>query len=161
MHPFVVMFTVPLGAVGTILGLAVMGQSIDVVAIIGFLILVGVVVDNAIVLIDGVNQLREGGLSRLEALRQGSQNRLRPILMTSACTILGLLPMAIGLGEGAELQQPLAVAVIGGMTLGTFLTLLLIPVVYSLLDRKKYPADESVAAVTGEAPVLHPSEATS
>jgi HAE1 family hydrophobic/amphiphilic exporter-1 len=141
MHPFVVMFTVPLGAVGTILGLAVMGQSIDVVAIIGFLILVGVVVDNAIVLIDGVNQLREQGLSRLEALRQAGQNRLRPILMTSACTILGLLPMALGLGEGAELQQPLAVAVIGGMTLGTLLTLIVIPVVYSLLDRKRYPAD--------------------
>ena len=144
MHPFVVMFTVPLGAVGTILGLALMGQSIDVVAIIGFLILVGVVVDNAIVLIDGVNQLREQGLSRLEALRQAGQNRLRPILMTSACTILGLLPMALGLGEGAELQQPLAVAVIGGMTLGTLLTLIVIPVVYSLLDRKRYPADEGV-----------------
>jgi len=143
MHPFVIMLTVPLGCVGTILGLAVMGQSIDVVAIIGFLILVGVVVDNAIVLIDGVNQLREQGLTRVEALRQGGKNRLRPILMTSACTVLGLFPMALGLGAGAELQQPLAVAVIGGMTLGTFLTLIVIPVVYSLLDRKMYEADRS------------------
>ena len=152
-HPFVIMLTVPLGCVGTILGLAVMGQSIDVVAIIGFLILVGVVVDNAIVLIDGVNQLREQGMSRLEALREGGKNRLRPILMTSACTILGLLPMAIGLGEGAELQQPLAVAVIGGMTLGTLLTLIVIPVVYSILDRKKYAADAAVGArVSSPAP---------
>ena len=150
MHPFVVMFTVPLGAVGTILGLAVMGQSIDVVAIIGFLILVGVVVDNAIVLIDGVNQLREQGLTRLEALREGGKNRLRPILMTSACTILGLFPMALGVGEGAELQQPLAVAVIGGMTLGTFLTLIVIPVVYSLLDRKMYAADRGEVVVSRE-----------
>jgi HAE1 family hydrophobic/amphiphilic exporter-1 len=141
MHPFVIMLTVPLGCIGTILGLAVMGQSIDVVAIIGFLILVGVVVDNAIVLIDGVNQLREQGLTRLEALREAGKKRLRPILMTSACTILGLMPMALGVGAGAELQQPLAVAVIGGMTLGTFLTLIVIPVVYSLLDRKKYAAD--------------------
>jgi HAE1 family hydrophobic/amphiphilic exporter-1 len=150
MHPFVIMLTVPLGCVGTILGLAVMGQSIDVVAIIGFLILVGVVVDNAIVLIDGVNQLREQGLTRLEALREAGKKRLRPILMTSACTILGLLPMALGIGEGAELQQPLAVAVIGGMTLGTLLTLIVIPVVYSLLDRKKYAADLAVMASPAE-----------
>ncbi len=164
MHPFVIMLTVPLGCVGTILGLAVMGQSIDVVAIIGFLILVGVVVDNAIVLIDGVNQLREKGLSRLEALRQAGRNRLRPILMTSACTILGLFPMALGIGEGSELQQPLAVAVIGGMTLGTFLTLIVIPVVYSLLDRKVYEADRRVIPRSEESeesgPVAMPEAVT-
>lgn len=146
MHPFVVMFTVPLGTVGTIIALAITGHSIDVVAIIGFLVLVGVVVDNAIVLIDGVNQLREAGVPKLEALRQAGKNRLRPILMTSACTVLGLLPMSLGIGEGAELQQPLAIAVIGGMTLGTVLTLVVIPVVYSLLDRKVYEADRFAAA---------------
>ena len=150
MHPFVVMFTVPLGAIGTIIGLALTGQSIDVVAIIGFLILVGVVVDNAIVLIDGVNHLREAGLSRLEALREAGKKRLRPILMTSACTILGLLPMSLGIGEGAELQQPLAIAVIGGMSLGTVLTLIVIPVVYSLLDRKTYAADRAAASDPAE-----------
>lgn len=156
MHPFVVMFTVPLGTVGTIFALALTGQSIDVVAIIGFLILVGVVVDNAIVLIDGVNQLREAGMSKLEALRVGGANRLRPILMTSACTILGLLPMSIGIGEGAELQQPLAIAVIGGMTLGTMLTLIVIPVVYTLLDRKVYEADriEEETRERASAPVV-------
>jgi HAE1 family hydrophobic/amphiphilic exporter-1 len=160
MHPFVVMFTVPLGAIGTIVGLALTGQSIDVVAIIGFLILVGVVVDNAIVLIDGVNQLRESGLSRLEALREAGKKRLRPILMTSACTILGLLPMSLGIGEGSELQQPLAIAVIGGMSLGTLLTLIVIPVVYSLLDRKVYAADLKRESTEDENeggfPVLHP-----
>lgn len=135
-HPFVVMFTVPLGAVGTIGALALTGHSIDVVAILGAVMLAGIVVDNAIVLIDGVNQLREQGMSKEDALLHGGLNRLRPILMTSACTVLGLLPMAFGLGEGGELQRPLAITVIGGLTVGTVLTLIVIPVVYTLLDRK-------------------------
>lgn len=140
-HPFVVMFTVPLGAIGTIGALALTGHSIDVVAILGAVMLAGIVVDNAIVLIDGVNQLRDQGMSKEDALLHGGLNRLRPILMTSACTVLGLLPMAFGIGEGGELQRPLAITVIGGLTVGTVLTLLVIPVVYTLLDRK------------GEAPV--------
>lgn len=135
-HPFVVMFTVPLGAIGTIGALALTGHSIDVVAILGAVMLAGIVVDNAIVLIDGVNQLRDQGMSKEDALLHGGLNRLRPILMTSACTVLGLLPMAFGLGEGGELQRPLAITVIGGLTVGTVLTLLVIPVVYTLLDRK-------------------------
>ena len=146
-HPFVVMFTVPLGAVGTIGALALTGHSIDVVAILGAVMLAGIVVDNAIVLIDGVNQLRDQGMSKEDALLHGGLNRLRPILMTSACTVLGLLPMAFGLGEGGELQRPLAITVIGGLTVGTFLTLIVIPVVYTLLDRK------------GEAPVAASQEA--
>ena len=145
-HPLVVMFTVPLGAIGVIGGLALTGHAIDVVAIIGAVMLTGIVVDNAIVLIDGVNQLREQGLSRREALHQAGINRMRPILMTSACTVLGLLPMALGFGEGAELQRPLAITVIGGLTVGTFLTLLVIPVLYTLLDRKVYAADRFRAA---------------
>jgi HAE1 family hydrophobic/amphiphilic exporter-1 len=135
-HPLVVMFTVPLGAIGTIGALALTGHSIDVVAILGAVMLAGIVVDNAIVLIDGVNQLREQGMSRERALLEGGLNRLRPILMTSACTVLGLLPMALGLGEGSELQRPLAITVIGGLTVGTVLTLVVIPVLYTLLDRK-------------------------
>lgn len=135
-HPFVVMFTVPLGAIGTIGALALTGHSIDVVAILGAVMLAGIVVDNAIVLIDGVNQLRDQGMSKEDALLHGGLNRLRPILMTSACTVLGLLPMAFGLGEGGELQRPLAITVIGGLTVGTVLTLIVIPVVYTLLDRK-------------------------
>jgi HAE1 family hydrophobic/amphiphilic exporter-1 len=138
-HPFVVLFTVPLGVIGTVGALALTGHSINVMAILGAVMLAGIVVDNAIVLIDGVNQLRAQGLSRHEALIEGGLSRLRPILMTSACTVLGLLPMALGLGEGAELQAPLAITVIGGLTLGTVLTLLVIPVVYTLLDRTKEP----------------------
>ncbi|MFP5287512.1 MAG: efflux RND transporter permease subunit, partial [Thermoanaerobaculia bacterium] len=148
LHPLVVMFTVPLGAIGTIGALALTGHTINVVAILGAVMLAGIVVDNAIVLIDGVNQLREQGLSRHEALLQGGLNRLRPILMTSACTVLGLLPMALGLGEGSELQAPLAITVIGGLTVGTVLTLLVIPVVYTLLDRKVYAADAAVRATS-------------
>jgi HAE1 family hydrophobic/amphiphilic exporter-1 len=155
MHPLVVMFTVPLGAIGTIGALALTGHTINIVAILGAVMLAGIVVDNAIVLIDGVNQLCERGLSREQALLQGGLSRLRPILMTSACTVLGLLPMALGLGEGSELQAPLAITVIGGLTVGTVLTLIVIPVVYTLLDRKVYAADaarkmaapESVPAV--------------
>lgn len=145
-HPFVVMFTVPLGAVGTIGALALTGHSIDVVAILGAVMLAGIVVDNAIVLIDGVNQLREQGMSKEDALLHGGLNRLRPILMTSACTVLGLLPMAFGLGEGGELQRPLAITVIGGLTVGTVLTLIVIPVVYTLLDRKGEVAVQSPAS---------------
>jgi HAE1 family hydrophobic/amphiphilic exporter-1 len=140
-HPFVVMFTVPLGAIGAIGALALTGHSIDVVAILGMVMLAGIVVNNAIVLIDGVNQLRDQGMGKEQALIEGGLNRLRPILMTTACTVLGLLPLAFGMGEGGELQRPLAITVIGGLTVGTVLTLLVIPVVYTLLDRK------------GEAPV--------
>lgn len=147
-HPFVVMFTVPLGAIGTIGALALTGHSIDVVAILGAVMLAGIVVDNAIVLIDGVNQLRDSGLSKEDALLHGGLNRLRPILMTSACTVLGLLPMAFGLGEGGELQRPLAITVIGGLTMGTLLTLIVIPVVYTLLDRK---GEATVASTSAEA----------
>ncbi|HET9229452.1 MAG TPA: efflux RND transporter permease subunit, partial [Thermoanaerobaculia bacterium] len=151
-HPFVVMFTVPLGAVGTIGALALTGHSIDVVAILGAVMLAGIVVDNAIVLIDGVNQLRDQGMSKEDALLHGGLNRLRPILMTSACTVLGLLPMAFGLGEGGELQRPLAITVIGGLTVGTFLTLIVIPVVYTLLDRKgEAPVEASQEAPAGAA----------
>ncbi len=138
LHPFVVMFTVPLGAIGAVLGLAVTGHSLNVVALIGAVMLAGIVVNNAIVLVDNVNQHRAAGLLRREALLQAGMHRLRPILMTSSTTILGLLPMALGFGEGAELRAPLAITVIGGLTVATVLTLVVIPVVYSLLDRKAF-----------------------
>ena len=133
LHPFVIIFTLPLGAIGVILGLAITGHTINVVAIIGAVMLAGIVVNNAIVLIDAVNQRRRAGAPLVEALTDAGLARLRPILMTSATTIFGLLPMALGLGEGAELRAPLAVTVIGGLTVATALTLIVIPVVYSLL----------------------------
>ncbi|MGH9866644.1 MAG: efflux RND transporter permease subunit [Candidatus Polarisedimenticolia bacterium] len=146
LHPFVVMFTVPLGTIGFVLSLMLTGHSIDVMAIIGAMLLAGIVVDNAIVLIDRVNQLRENGMSKAEALLQGGLQRMRPILMTTATTILGLLPMALGLGEGGELQAPMAITVIGGLALGTVLTLVVIPVVYMTLDRKLYLIPEATTA---------------
>jgi HAE1 family hydrophobic/amphiphilic exporter-1 len=151
LHPFVIIFTLPLGAVGAIGALALTGQTINVVAVIGMVMLAGIVVNNAIVLIDAVNQLRRSGMSRTEALVEAGLTRMRPILMTSATTVLGLIPMALGLGEGAELRAPLAITVIGGLSLATALTLIVIPVVYTLLDRAREPIAETAAD-----PVLTP-----
>ncbi len=145
LHPFVIIFTLPLGAIGVVAALMVTGRTIDVVAMIGVVMLAGIVVNNGIVLIDAVNRWRDDGLSKEEALVQAGLDRMRPILMTSLTTILGLLPMALGLGEGAELRAPLAITVIGGLSVATVLTLVVIPVVYTVLDRKIYAADEEAA----------------
>jgi len=158
LHPFVIIFTLPLGAIGVILALAVTGQTISVVAIIGAVMLAGIVVNNAIVLIDAVNQRRRAGMELAEALVDAGQARLRPILMTSITTIVALLPMAAGIGEGAELRAPLAITVIGGLAVATLLTLVVIPVVYSIFAgrRFKLPANESstrsVATTTASEP---------
>ncbi len=104
--------------------------------LIGAILLAGIVVNNAIILVDYTNQLRRRGMSKVEALTQAGRVRLRPILMTTATTVLGLLPMAIGLGAGSELRGPMALTVIGGLITSTALTLLIIPAVYSLLDRR-------------------------
>ncbi len=140
LHPFVIIFTLPLGAIGVIAALALTGNTINVVAIIGAVMLAGIVVNNAIVLIDAVNQRRRAGMGLAEALEDAGQARLRPILMTSITTIVALLPMALGFGEGAELRAPLAITVIGGLTVATALTLIVIPVVYSLLASGKLPS---------------------
>jgi len=142
LHPLVIMFTVPLGAIGVVLALAITHTTVNVVAMIGIVMLAGIVVNNAIVLIDSVNRLRrEEGYTKRGALLEAAHSRLRPILMTTGTTVLGLLPMALGFGDGAELRAPLAITVIGGLSVATLLTLLIIPVVYSLLDRSKLPAD--------------------
>lgn len=136
LHPLVIMLTVPLGLVGVIYSLILTRTSISVVVLIGVVLLIGIVVNNAIVLVDFINQRRQEGLSKLEAIVDAGQARLRPILMTTATTVLGLLPMAFGIGEGAELRAPMAITVIGGMTFATLLTLVFIPVVYATVDRK-------------------------
>ena len=141
LHPFVIMFTVPLAGVGAIFGLWITGTGVSVVVFIGLILLVGIVVNNAIVLIDRVNNLRAAGLSKHDAIVTGANQRLRPILMTTLTTILGLLPMAIGLGEAAELRTPMAITVIGGLAISTLLTLVVIPVVYDLVDRKQLQGD--------------------
>ena len=136
LHPFVIMFTIPLGLVGSVSALLITGETINVVVLIGLIMLAGIVVNNAIVLIDYVNQLRrESGMKKLEAVLRAGELRLRPILMTTSTTVLGLLPMALGLGEGAEIRAPMAITVIGGLILSTMLTLIIIPVVYTVFDR--------------------------
>ena len=155
LHPFVIIFTLPLGAIGVVVALAVTGRTINIIAMIGAVMLAGIVVNNAIVLVDAVNQRRRSGLGRSQALIAAGSDRLRPILMTSATTILGLLPMAIGLGEGAELRSPLAITVIGGLSVATLLTLVVIPVVYSLVDRKAEGMEE--IADTVEEPAALPA----
>ncbi len=150
-HPFVILFTIPLALVGAVLGLFITGTTVNVVAFIGVIMLAGIVVNNAIVLVDLINQLQAQGTERMRAIREAARARLRPILMTTLTTALGLLPMALGFGEGAEVRAPMAIAVIGGLLTSTLLTLVVIPVVYSLLDRKRWqaPVGETAAAATG------------
>jgi HAE1 family hydrophobic/amphiphilic exporter-1 len=134
-HPFVILFTIPLALVGAAWALWLTGTTVSVVAFIGVIMLAGIVVNNAIVLVDLINQLRRAGQEVNAAILEAGRARLRPILMTTSTTVLGLLPMALGFGEGAEVRAPMAVAVIGGLVVSTLLTLVVIPVVYSLLDR--------------------------
>ncbi|MDR8391803.1 efflux RND transporter permease subunit [Aliifodinibius sp. S!AR15-10] len=138
MHPFIILFTIPLALIGAIIGLWVTGSTISVVVFIGLILLVGIVVNNAIVLIDLINQLRERGMEKLEAIVEGGRSRLRPILMTTLTTTLGLFPLALGFGDGAELRAPMAITVIGGLIISTLLTLVVIPSMYAIMDRKNY-----------------------
>ncbi len=144
-HPFVILFTVPLGLVGVVFALALTGVGVSVVVLLGVIILAGIVVNNAIVLIDYANQLRREGYPKREAIVTAGQVRLRPILMTTLTTVLGLLPMALGWGEGAEIRAPMAIAVMGGLIFSTALTLLLIPAVYELVDHKAYEREDEHA----------------
>ena len=136
LHPLVIMLTIPLGLVGSALGLMITDQTISVVVLIGLIMLAGIVVNNAIVLVDYINHLRRvEHLEKFEAVVQAGQVRFRPILMTTTTTVLGLLPMAVGLGEGSEIRAPMAIAVIGGLLVSTVLTLVVIPAVYTVVDR--------------------------
>ncbi len=136
LHPFVIMFTLPMAVAGVVLTLVLTGTSVSVMVLIGLVVLAGIVVNNGIVLIDYTKQLRARGVSKLEALVEAGRVRLRPIMMTTLTTVLGLLPMALGFGEGAEVRAPLALTLIGGLTTATLLTLVVLPVVYVTLDRK-------------------------
>jgi HAE1 family hydrophobic/amphiphilic exporter-1 len=136
LHPFVILLTIPLALIGAVLALVVTGSTISVVVFIGAILLAGIVVNNAIVLIDLINKLRAKGMAKLDAIMEGGRLRLRPILMTTVTTTLGLLPLALGFGQGSEIRAPMAITVIGGLTVSTLLTLVVIPVVYSILDRK-------------------------
>lgn len=145
LHPFLILFTVPLACAGSIYGLYLTGTTVSVVVFIGLIMLAGIVVNNAIVLVDRINQLREAGTDKLEAIKEAAESRFRPILMTTLTTTLGLLPMIMGLGEGAEIRKPMAITVIFGLMFATLLTLFLIPILYSIFDKKQYATVENRA----------------
>ncbi|MGI6452573.1 MAG: efflux RND transporter permease subunit [Syntrophomonadaceae bacterium] len=133
-NPFVIMFSVPTAIIGVILGLFITGRTFNVPAFIGLIMLVGIVVSNAIVFVDYLKQLRERGMERDAAIIETGRVRLRPILMTAFSTILAMFPLSLGIGEGAEAQAPLATVIIGGLLVSTLITLVLVPVVYSIFD---------------------------
>src|SRR5688572_13021057 len=133
--PFIIMFSVPVAAIGVVLSLYLTRTSFSMQAYIGIIMLAGIVVSNAILLVDYINTLRRrDGMPLREAVELGGRTRLRPILMTSIATMLGLVPMAIGIGEGGELQAPLARVVVGGLLTSTLVTLVLVPAVYTVFE---------------------------
>ncbi|WP_423409824.1 efflux RND transporter permease subunit [Heyndrickxia sp. MSNUG] len=134
-YPFVIMFTVPLMVIGVAIALTSTQTPISLTVIIGIIVLAGIVVNNAIVIVDYINQKKERGLNPHEAIVLSVKDRARPILMTALTTILGLVPLALGIGEGAEINQPMGITVIGGLISSTFLTLFVIPVMYSFFDK--------------------------
>jgi HAE1 family hydrophobic/amphiphilic exporter-1 len=133
-HPLTIVLSVPLCASGVLLALFLTNRAFGLTALIGILMLVGIVVKNGILLVDYTNLLRSRGVSRDEAVLSAGPTRLRPILMTASATVLGMLPLAIGLGEGSETQAPMATAVCGGLITSTILTLFVVPTVYTLFD---------------------------
>jgi len=137
LHPFIIIFTIPLALIGVIVFLYLLNIPASIVVFLGLIMLAGIVVNNAIVLVDYINQLRERGMEKIEAIKAAGKIRLRPIMMTTSTTVLGLLPMAIGMGDGAEIRTPMAITVIIGLISATLLTLVVIPTVYAILDRKK------------------------
>ena len=126
-----------MGLTGAVWALFITGKTINIISIIGMVVLAGIVVNDAIVKIDYTNQLRRRGFALRKAILEASRVRLRPILMTTITTAFGLFPMSLGIGRGSELQQPLAISVIGGLLLATFLTLILIPLAYELVEKRK------------------------
>ena len=135
--PFIIMFTIPLAFTGGFLGLLITGFDVSVVSLIGFIMLCGIIVNNGIVLVDYINRLRRDGKERVEAIVEAGKTRMRPILITALTTILGLSVMALGIGTGAEMMQPLAIVCIGGLVYATFMTLYIIPVIYDAFNKKE------------------------
>jgi HAE1 family hydrophobic/amphiphilic exporter-1 len=137
-HPFVIMFTIPLSLIGVVLALLISGWPISLVAMIGFVMLGGIAVNNGIVMVDYINQLKRKGIEIKEAILQACTVRLRPVLITALTTIMGMVPMAVSTSAGSEMRAPMAITVIGGLIATTFLTLFVIPIVYSLFDKVSF-----------------------
>jgi HAE1 family hydrophobic/amphiphilic exporter-1 len=153
LHPFIVMFSVPFAIIGLVAALLITNTTFSLLAFVGGILLVGIVVNNAIVLIDYINLLRKRGVPLREAIVKGGKTRLKPILMTSLTTIFGLLPMSLGFGLGAEIRAPMGRSVVGGLTTSTLVTLVLIPVLYWIVEsklRRKKHEEVSVEATPVE-----------
>jgi HAE1 family hydrophobic/amphiphilic exporter-1 len=144
-HPFIIMFTVPLGVIGVIFGLLITGRTISLAVLVGFILLLGIAVNNGIVMIDYINQLINRGVDKREAILQGSTTRLRAVLLTALTTILGTLPMAFSRSSGSEFRAPLGVVIAFGLTSTTFLTLFVIPVIYSVFNKIRFKEKKAVA----------------
>ncbi|MFC0213098.1 efflux RND transporter permease subunit [Paenibacillus chartarius] len=155
--PFAILFSLPLAAIGGLVGLLITGSILDVTALIGFLMLIGIVVTNAIVLIDRVMQLEKEGVGVREALLEAGVSRFRPIIMTAGATVLALLPLALGFSKGTIISKGLAVVVIGGLTTSTLLTLVVVPIVYEMIDSFKNRKSRKAAkkAASANAAVIH------
>lgn len=144
LSPFIIMFTIPLAFTGGFFALFVTDNEVGVVSMIGFVMLAGVIVNNGIVLVDYINQLRREGMDKKEAIVTAGRTRLRPILMTALTTILAMSTMAMGLGSGSEMMQPMAIVTEGGMLYGTLLTLIVVPCIYDLFTRNKSMVEEEI-----------------
>lgn len=144
LSPFIIMFTIPLAFTGGLLALYLTDNPVSVIAMIGFVMLSGIIVNNGIVLVDCINQLRRGGMEKRAAIIEAGRTRLRPIIMTALTTILGLLTMALGNGMGADMVQPMAIVTVGGLTYGTLLTLFVVPCIYDIFNRKKDMTEEEI-----------------
>ncbi len=147
--PFIIMFTIPLAIIGVVIVGLVFSMSINVIVLIGLIILSGIIVNNAIVLVDYIGKLEKQGMSKMEAIKTAAQVRWRPIIMTSITTVLALLPMALDFNEGFEIRIPLALTLIGGLVFGTFLTLIFIPLVYSMVVRETKVTEEKQTPFLG------------
>ena len=148
--PFIIMFTLPLAFTGGFTALVLTGNDVSIIAMIGMVMLAGIIVNNGIVFVDSVNQLREEGMDMRNAIITTGRNRLRPIIMTALTTILGLFPMAIGTGMGADMAQPMALVVIGGLIYGTLLTLVVVPCIYEAFNIREERRREKMALNTEE-----------
>ena len=137
LHPFTILLTIPLAVVGAILLFFLTGTTINMMGVIGIVMLVGIAVNNSIILVDRINQLKQFGMELTDAIVESGQQRIRPILMTTLTTILALLPMTFGFGEGASLRSPMAIAVIGGLVTSTVMSLMVIPCVYYVFEKMK------------------------
>lgn len=144
LSPFIIMFTIPLAFTGGFGALYLTGNEVSVVAMIGFVMLAGIIVNNGIVMVDFINQLRREGMAKKEAIVESCKTRLRPILMTALTTILSMLPMAFGMGEGSEMMVPMAITMSGGLIYGTLLTLIVVPCIYDLFNKDKSMVEEEL-----------------